>query len=175
MIRNLIVAHVLLLATVAHTETPAISATTTPNTLRLEEGAASPPAKIADLAWLAGYWQGDGLGGTCEEVWGKPHGDRMTGFFTLVQNGVFTFSETMVIVEENGSLALKLKHFKPDFVGWEEKDKYVTFRLVRLGEREALFSGLTFRRTGDTLAIYLRLTEDDKTWEESFTFKRAGF
>ncbi len=98
----------------------------------------------------------------------------MTGFFTLVSNATFSFSETMVIVEENGSLALKLKHFKPDFVGWEEKDKYVTFRLVRLGDREAFFSGLTFRRTGDTLAIYLRLTEEGKTWEESFTFQRGA-
>ncbi len=98
----------------------------------------------------------------------------MTGFFTLVRGGAHVLSETMVIVEENGSLALKLKHFRPDFVGWEEKDKYVTFRLVRLGEREAFFSGLTFRRTADdTLVIYLRQVAEGKTYEEAFTFKRA--
>lgn len=162
-------------------ETPAApavsdSATPAPLTLRLEEGAQSPPATIADLAWLSGYWQGEGLGGACEEVWGKPHRDRMFGYFTLSQEGKLVFSEAMMLVEEAGSLVLKIKHFNPDFVGWEEKDKYVSFRLVQLGKREAFFHGLTFRRVeDDKLLIHLRLTSNGKSREETFTFTRQSF
>src|SRR5687767_11846346 len=31
----------------------------------------TPPvnARIADAAWLAGYWQGEGMGGTIEDLW----------------------------------------------------------------------------------------------------------
>jgi hypothetical protein len=161
----------LLMTATLHAETPPAE-----NTIRLEEGAASPPAKIADLAWLSGYWQGEGFGGACEEVWGKPNLDRMHGYFSFANDKGHVFSEAMLMVEEGGSVVLKLKHFRPDFVGWEEKDKFVTFRLVRLGANEAFFSGLTFRRSGDKLSIYLKLTEDDgKTREEAFSFSRASF
>lgn len=146
------------------------------NTFGLEEGKASPPAKISDLAWLSGYWQGEGLGGTCEEVWGKPSGDRMLGYFSLQNEKGHVFSEAMLLVEEGGSVVLKIKHFRPDFVGWEEKEKFVSFRLVRLGEREAFFQGLTFRRTADDrLSIYLRLVEDGQAREEAFSFTRTAF
>jgi hypothetical protein len=40
----------------------------TENTVRLAEGAASPPATLGGMAWLAGSWRGEGLGGQVEEV-----------------------------------------------------------------------------------------------------------
>ncbi len=154
----------------------AVPAPASAKTLRLEEGASLPAAKIADLAWLSGYWQGEGLGGSCEEVWGKPAGDRMHGYFSLRNEKGHVFSEAMLLVEEGGSVVLKIKHFRPDFVGWEEKDEFVTFRLVRLGDREAFFHGLTFRRSADdTLAIYLRLVEGETAREEAFSFSRVAF
>lgn len=160
-------------AAFAQAETPTVAPVEAPRTLSLADGASPAPARIADLSWLSGYWQGEGLGGTCEEVWGRALGDRMTGFFTLVEKGSFSFSEAITLVEEEGSLALKLKHFGPDFTGWEEKDQNVTFRLVRLGENEAFFDGLTYRRSGDTLFVYVRLGAEGKVREETFTFRRA--
>lgn len=172
MTRTSIFVFALLLTGALQAETPPVG-----HTLRFEEGAVSPAAKIADLGWLSGYWQGTGFGGDCEEVWGKPNIDRMHGYFSFANDKGHVFSEAMMLVEEGGSVVLKLKHFRPDFVGWEEKDKFVTFRLVKLGEREAFFSGLTFRRTADDkLLIYLKLTEDDgKTREEAFSFSRVSF
>ena len=63
----------------------------------------------------------------------------MQGIFTLSREGELTFSEAMTLVEEEGSLVLKVKHFTPEFVGWEEKDGFVSFPLVGLGENEAYF------------------------------------
>lgn len=143
------------------------------NTLRLGKEGVSPPAKIGDIAWLAGYWRGEGLGGAVEEVWSLPSGDRMQGIFTLAREGGPVFSEAMQLVEEDGSLLLKVKHFTPDFVAWEEKEEYVRFRLVKLAENEAYFSGLTFRRKGDELLIYIVLTSGETRTEHELRFRRV--
>ena len=144
------------------------------NTLRLDEGAARPSAKIADLAWLAGYWRGPGLGGQCEEIWSLPAGDRMQGIFTLAREGKLTFSEATTLVEEEGSLVLKVKHFTPEFIGWEEKDEFVSFPLVGLGDKEAYFRGLTFRRRGEAeLLIYIVLTSEGEKTEYEFKLTRV--
>ena len=144
------------------------------NTLRLDEGAPRPAAGIADVGWLAGYWRGEGLGGSCEEIWSLPAGDRMQGIFTLSRDGALVFSEAMTLVEEEGSLVLKVKHFTPEFVGWEEKDGSVDFPLVRLGENQAWFRGLTFRRTGDdTLSIFIVLTSQGEKTEHELKMRRV--
>lgn len=143
------------------------------NTLKLDAGASSPPAQIEDLAWLAGYWRGEGLGGESEEIWGQPIGDRMLGVFSLSREGSLVFSEAMSLVEEGGSLVLKIKHFSRDFTGWEEKDDFVSFPLVRLGEQEAFFSGLTFRRQGDQLEAFVVLESGEEAGEVSLRFERV--
>lgn len=149
--------------------------TNSEHTLRLDAGTSSPPASIEDMAWLAGYWSGDGFGGHCEEFWGAPLGDRMIGAFSFRRDEQFIFSEATMLVEEEGSLVLKIKHFHPDFTGWEEKNDFVSFPLVRLGEREAFFSGATFRRIEDTLHVYVVITEGEKPQEYAFRFQRGGW
>lgn len=143
-----------------------------PNTLRLD-GADPAPAQIEDLAWLAGYWRGTGLGGDCEELWSEPLAGRMLGSFALVREGKLVFSEAMTLVEEDGSVVLKIRHYDADFVGWEDKDDYVRFRLVKTGKNEAWFSGLTFRKTdADKLQIFLVLHSGDESTEHRFDFER---
>ncbi len=144
------------------------------NTMKAEEGAPRPAASIADVGWLAGYWRGPGLGGDCEEIWTLPAGDRMQGIFTLSREGTLTFSEAMALVEEEGSLVLKVKHFTPEFVGWEEKEDYVSFPLVKLGKNEAHFRGLTFRRRGEAeLLIYIVLTSQGEKTEHELKLERV--
>lgn len=145
------------------------------NTLRLPKGAASPPAKISDMAWLTGYWRGPGLGGECEEIWSHPLDGRMFGTFVLAQEGKVAFSEAMVLVEEKGSLVLKVKHFDPNFIGWEEKDGFVRFPLAKLEDNVAYFNGLTLRRSGDSLAIYLVIHQKGTKGEVEFQFERISF
>ena len=45
------------------------------------EGVAAPAADIADLAWLAGHWVGEGLGGRATEVYSAPAGGQIVGHF----------------------------------------------------------------------------------------------
>lgn len=143
------------------------------NTLELADGAAPPRARISDLAWLAGHWEGEGLGGESAETWSRPLSDRMYGTYTLTKGHGVEFSEAMLLVEEEGTLVLKLKHFDSDFIGWEERSDHVRFPLVRVGDEEAWFRGLTFRRSGDVLRVFLVLTDDGERSEHEFRFERV--
>ena len=80
---------------------------------------ASPPATIAAAAWLEGHWLGDGLGGVSEEVWSPPRGGVMMGMYRSLKQDKASFYEFLMLVEENGTLVMKLKHFNPDFSGWD--------------------------------------------------------
>jgi len=59
------------------------------------------------------------------------------------------FYELFALEEFEGSLRFVAKHFHPDWVGWEEKDKALKLRLTRLAPGELAFGGLVFRREGD--------------------------
>jgi hypothetical protein len=151
-------------------------ATHTPNTVKLAAGAPRPAARVSDLAWLAGSWEGEGLGGTLEEVWSPATGGAMVGYFRLLTNGKPVFYEIMTILESEGSVEMRLKHVNPDMTGWEEKNDFVTFRLARLDETGAYFDGLTFRRAGpDRIDGFIAL-RDRKTGavrEEKLVYRRV--
>jgi Domain of unknown function (DUF6265) len=146
----------------------------TPNTLSLAEGAPRPTARVADLAWLAGRWTGEGLGGRIDEVWSEPDGGAMVGYFRLVRDGKPVFYEILTLLESEGSVELRLKHVNPDMTGWEEKDRFITFRLLKHDKTGAYFSGLTFRRiSDDVLEGYLALKSGGEVREEKFVYRRA--
>lgn len=147
----------------------------TENTVKLAEGQAGEKATVADMAWLAGYWTGTGLGGVSEEMWSKPNAGVMVGTYRLIKEGKPVFYEMCWIVETEGTIALRLKHFNPDLTGWEEKDKTVDFKFVKADGKRMLFSGLTFERASDNeLNIYLALRQRDGTVkEEVFRLKRG--
>lgn len=131
-------------------------------------------ATIADFSMLIGNWTGKGLGGNCDENWLGPVDNRMHGIFRLVKDGKLVFTEYMNIGQDSTGWALKVKHFMPDFVGWEEKDKSVDFRFIRAEKNALYFSGITFvREEKNKLAIYLAFRQKNKTYrEEVFTFEK---
>jgi Domain of unknown function (DUF6265) len=147
----------------------------TEHTLKLAAGQAPPPATIHDMAWFAGRWTGEGMGGQNEETWGSPESGRMIGTFKHSQNGKPAFYEFMTFFEHEGSLVLRLKHFNPDLTGWEEKDKFVEFKFVAKKDGAMYFSGLTFMPDGkDAARIYLAMRNKDGAVNEVvFHFKRT--
>ena len=142
---------------------------------QLADGAVPPPAALADVAWIAGHWQGEALGGAVEEIWSAPAGDSMMGMFRLVADGQAAFYELMVIRQSGESLILQLKHFHGDLKGWEERDETVDFPLVALAEDRAWFAGLTFERTSaDELQVWVLFDDKDGAHEVPFIYRRAG-
>lgn len=87
----------------------------------------------------------------------------MVGIFVQeTAEGGIMFTEHMYLMQENGTLALRLKHFNADLTGWEEKDDMLTFRLVAVEECAAFFNALTLRcadkdRPGEGLVAAVRM------------------
>jgi hypothetical protein len=127
----------------------------------LEDGAAQPGASIEDIAWLAGRWVGEGLGGTAEDVIAPASGGQMMGMFRHSKaDGSINFYEFYLFAEKDGSLTVRLKHFSPMLASWEEKEEFVEFPLVAIEERAAYFDGLTYVLGDDgRLTVGVRLDE----------------
>lgn len=111
-------------------------------------GAAPPPAKLADLAWLAGEWSGDGFAGPAREVYSPPMGGVIAGHFIQQKGAGILFFEIVTIAQKGDSLTYRLKHFNADLTGWEEKGVVQEFPLVAVENDSWYFDGLTIRRVG---------------------------
>lgn len=146
----------------------------TENTVKRAADADIPVATVADMAWLAGRWTGEGLGGWNEEIWSPPAHGVMMGMYRMARDGKTVFYEFLLIRETERGLAMRLKHFHPDLTAWEEKEKFVEFLYVGKTENRIYFEGLTFERASDDrLQIYLALRgKDGGVSEQRFTMTR---
>lgn len=137
----------------------------------------SPPAPAASIdaaAWLAGRWVGEGFGGQMEEAWAPPVGGQMVGHFRYWREGQPQFYEFMMMDVIEGGVRMRVKHFNPDMIGWEEKDGWHTFEPVSVGPDALLFNGFEIRRDGpDRVVMTLRLRRGDVVEEEVLRFQRA--
>ena len=136
--------------------------------------AALAPAKISAMAWMKGYWAGEGYGGTIETFMGPPKAGVMIGTFRHMRpDGNPGFYEICAFEEYEGSLRFIVKHFHPSWVGWEEKDRALQAKLVRLGPDEWQFGNMLVKRTGkDAFVMELTITKDGTTRKEVLRFKR---
>ena len=171
---SLMLAAAILAAGLGLTASPAAALVpVTEHTFKLKEGQKQPAATLEDAAWLVGYWQGEAFGGTIEEAWTPATAGSMMGVFRLMEDGETKFYEFILLVEEEGSLVMKLKHFHPDLKGWEEKDDFVSFPLVKITEEGLYFRGLTFLRMGsDEIQAFIALKHQGKVREEELTYRR---
>ena len=147
------------------------------NTLSYDSKAGSPEANLKDMIWLSGHWQGEAFGGPIEEIWSPPRGESMMfSFKSMRQDGTVRFYEFGTISEEKGSLILKFKHFNADMTGWEEKDKFMEYRLVKITDDAAYFDDFTFKKRSDEeIAIYVIIETKDGTSEEMpFYYKKIA-
>ena len=137
--------------------------------------AQSSDITIDDFAWIAGHWTGEGFGGEMEEYWAPPSDDVMMGMFKHSKDGKITFYEFFTIVKNNDQWDLKLKHFDPDFAGWEEKTDYVTFPLVSASPTKIAFDGLVMKKvSGDQMEVLLTMKRNGEVSVERFIYNRVG-
>lgn len=139
---------------------------------------AAAPARaqsIDDAAWLAGRWVGEGFGGQMEEAWAPPIGGQMVGHFRYWRGGDVQFYEIMMIDVTEAGVRMRVKHFNPDFVGWEERDGWHTFEPVSAAPGALLFNGLEIRSDGeDAIVMNIRIRgNDDVVRDEILRFRRA--
>ncbi len=125
------------------------------------------PQQVADLAWLAGTWVGEGFGGQCEEAWSPPMAGEMLGTFRLIQpDGVPQFYEFMTMKQDGDAVVLRLVHFSKDLKPWEEPGETTDFHLIETSGTTAWFGGLTLHRDGDRLEVFVAMRMNDGALNE---------
>ena len=109
-----------------------------------------------------------------EEHWTPPSDNVMMGMFKHSEDGKITFYEFFTIAQEDGKWALRLKHFNPDFVGWEEKTDYLTFPLVHIAPAEIAFDGLVMKKVSpDQMEVLLSMKMNGEVSVERFLYNRV--
>lgn len=174
-IRTVLIAAIVLLSAGAHSAREAPGPTGTWPTGADPGPAPSPADPLEAVAWLAGHWVGEGLGGWNEEMWSPPAAGSMMGVYRHIRDGRVVFYEFMTLAMRGDTLVNALKHFHPDMTGWEEPAEFVRFPLIRIEPDAAIFDGITYRRDGaDRMEVTVMLGPDpDRRAPVVFTYQRV--
>jgi hypothetical protein len=135
---------------------------------------------IDNLGWISGTWTGQLGNARIEEIWSHPEGGSMIGMFRLTKHREPGFYEFMSVELVDGRIALKLRHFDPGLVAWEDKDHPLTLFLEEIGDRKAVFrqsdseTRLRYHSPDEqSLVIILEERNDSGPSHTEFRFTRA--
>lgn len=104
-----------------------------------KEPGAQLKADIKDLGFMAGKWSTAHKWGDMDEVWGEPAGNTMICAYRCIKDGKVVFYEFIVIEQTDSVPVMRLRHFGPGSIAWEEKDKPWSYPLVELADNKAVF------------------------------------
>ena len=145
----------------------------TEHTYKLDDPDSRPAATLEDVAMLVGSWTGEAFGSRFEASWHPPSEGSMVGLFKLIGDDGVSFYEILLLVEEEGSLSLKVKHFTPEFEAWEEKGEYTRFRFVKADADAVHFQGISFYAAGDdVMHAYIVMRSGEDLREEKLVYRR---
>jgi hypothetical protein len=96
---------------------------------------------LTDFAFISGHNRGELDGGVIDEHWSEPAGDSMMGVYRYIKDGKVEMYELLVIEQTVKGPVLRLRHFNPGLVGWEEKGEVWSYPLARFAPGEAVFEG----------------------------------
>jgi hypothetical protein len=141
----------------------------------------APVRSISDLSFMAGKWVTKGQWGDMEENWSEPMGNSMMCSYRCVKDGKIVFYEFIVIEQQPTGPVMKLRHFSPGNIAWEEKDKPYEYPLIYLDENVARFerpdkkTSLMFERIAhDKLKVTLERQDKDGKWvQDEFNYTTA--
>ena len=127
--------------------------------------------RVATLDWIAGSWEGIGLGGEVEEIWTAPKNGQMLCLFRYDNGGEMIFSEHCTMMDTPDGVKFRVRHFNGDFTAWEDKEKFIEFPLIATEGQTAYFDGCTFIREGAILKIYVFIEHEGVGQEELFEYR----
>jgi hypothetical protein len=139
-----------------------------------------PVKNIKDLEFMSGKWFTKGEWGDMEEHWSAPMGNSMMCSYRCVKEGKVVFYEFIVIEQQATGPVMKLRHFSPGNVAWEEKDKPYEYPLTYLDTEEKLArferpdkkTSLIFQRIDENkLKVLLERQDKDGKWvQDEFNY-----
>jgi hypothetical protein len=116
-------------------------------------------ASPADLAWLAGSWYAEVNGDAVEEHWSSLRGNMLMAMFRWIRDGKVRFYEIEALEAEGDYVYLRVRHFDPGLIGWEERMKPHEFVLVEHSKERLVFYELD--KPHPRWAVYERRSSDE--------------
>ncbi len=137
---------------------------------------------LKPLNFISGNWVGSMEWGDMEEYWSEPMGDNLVCAFRCVKDGKVVFYEFIVIEQSaSGVPVMKLRHFGPGNIAWEEKDRPYEYPLVKLEKTKAVFEApdkktrLIYERVDASQLRVVLEREKEGKWEvDEFLYKLSG-
>ncbi len=125
--------------------------------------AAGPAAKVSDLSWITGHYEGPIGQGMLEENWVESKGGTIGSFVRATNGeGATSMIELIVVEEAGGSLTLRLKQWDP---GWKER-----YREPQVMELVSIEPGkVVFKNIGEGGLRQLAYTKSGKSFTISVT------
>lgn len=150
--------------------------------LALSASAQTPlaTAKLADLTYFQGAWQGTFQGGPIETFWSAPAGGSLMGSLRMLRDGKIRLYEILVAEQTDAGVTLLVRHFQPGLVPQEEKDRPDRYVLIEQGPNRAVFEKvggdpvrvIWERRPNELLAVSRGTQKDGQwAWADLFVFK----
>lgn len=130
---------------------------------RYHAGAQPVRASIDDVRWLEGYWIGKMPEGPVEQYYLPPAADQMPSFVRSLNDKGIIFYEISAFVERGGTIFIRLRHFTPGLIGWEDGSRPIERPLLAIEGGNLFFDRISFIRTGaDTYTVYFLNMDGDQ-------------
>jgi hypothetical protein len=145
--------------------------------LALTSMAHAHPCTLQDLSWMAGSWANSATPERAQERWSLAPDGVLMGLAWEFPAGKNGFAEVMTVRADGASIAMFLRHFDGALSkAWEERDAPMVFTAANCERDSVVFDGqrehsgehMSYRRTGDKLAIVADFlhhgTPDHEEW-----------
>ncbi|MBE9463339.1 DUF6265 family protein [Dyadobacter subterraneus] len=136
-------------------------------------------ASISDLAFMSGTWTMKHEWGDMEEFWGPPMGNSLISSYRCVKDGKVVFYEFVVIEQGENVPVMKLRHFNPGSIGWEDKNSPLEYPLSSLSKNKAVFEAkdkslrLIYQLVNENLEVVLEEKNKNNEMEKMvFAYRR---
>ena len=94
---------------------------------------------------MSGHNRSELDGGIIDEHWSEPAGDSMMGVYRYIKDGKVEMYELLVIEQTTKGPILRLRHFNPGLVAWEDKVEDWSYPLARFAAGDAVFGSIDKR------------------------------
>ena len=135
-------------------------------------------SSITSLSFLTGTWKTEHKWGEMTEIWSAVESENLMCTFRCIKDDKVIFYEWIIIESSPSGPVMKLRHFNPGSIAWEDKEKPHTYQLVSSTANQCIFESedkltrISYERLSSVnLVSYLeKKDENGKTVKETFDY-----
>ena len=137
--------------------------------------------KSPSFSFLTGTWHTKHEWGDMTEIWSTEESGNLMCTFRCMNGDKVIFYEWIIIESSPEGPVMKLRHFNPGSIAWEDKENPHTYHLLSLGDNKCVFENeskstrITYERASPTelLSFLERTDETGKVEKVTFDYKNV--